>query len=126
MHEEEEKDKRATDRFNIPGATIVFRKRNALGVFEFFSRPTPLFNFTKSGVCFQSEKKFHLGDLIYVDINIPNEKPLRLVGEVRWIDENINDDTCTIGAQFSAFGKGRNYNPLRALEKLRRLQQKYT
>jgi hypothetical protein len=126
MDEEKSKDKRASDRLNIPGASLVFRKRNALGVFELFPRPAQLFNFTKSGVCFQSEKKFRLGELIYVDISIPNEKPLRLVGEVRWIDDNIENDTCTVGAQFSAFGKGRNYNPLRALEKLRRLQQKYT
>jgi Tfp pilus assembly protein PilZ len=94
-------------------------------MFEFFSRPTPLFNFTKSGFCFNSDKKFRHGEKIHVDIKIPNEKSLRLVGEVRWIDENRHDDTCTIGAQFSAFGKGRNYNPIRALEKLRRIQQKY-
>ena len=126
MEEQKKKDKRAAERLLIPGATVAFRKRNALGVFELFSRPSELFNFTKSGICFHSEKKFRLGDIIYIDINIPGEKLLRLVGEVRWIDENIEDDTCTIGAQFSAFGKGRNYNPLRALDKLRRLQQKYT
>ena len=126
MTEEKQRDKRATDRLSIPGATVVFRKRNALGVFELFSRPVPLYNFTKSGICFQSERKFRMGELLHIDITIPNEKTLRLVGEIRWIEDNMDENSCTVGAQFSAFGKGRNYNPLRALEKLRRLQQKYT
>ena len=124
-NEESAKDQRFTDRVMIPGATVIFRKRNKLGFFERVSRPMELYNFTKSGICFRSEKRFRLGDSICVDIIIPDEKSLRLVGQVRWIDDDIPSETCIIGAQFKAFGKGRNYNPMRTLEKLRILHSKF-
>jgi len=117
-----EKDKRSTERILIPGATIVLRKRNRLGLFEKSSDPTDLSNFTKSGIAFKSEIKFRFGDAVYLDILVPGEKTLRLAGEIRWID----DSNSTFGAQFKAFGSGRNYNPLTALEKLRLLQKKYS
>jgi len=117
-----EKDKRSTERILIPGATIVLRKRNRLGLFEKSSDPTDLSNFTKSGIAFKSEIKFRFGDAVYLDILVPGEKTLRLAGEIRWID----DSNSTVGAQFKAFGSGRKYNPLTALEKLRLLQKKYS
>ena len=117
-----EKDKRSTDRILIPGATIVLRKRNRLGLFEKSSDPIDLSNFTKSGIAFKSEIKFRFGDAVYLDIFVPGEKTLRLAGEIRWIDKSNS----TVGAQFKAFGSGRNYNPMTALEKLRLLQKKYS
>ena len=117
-----EKDKRSTDRILIPGATIVLRKRNRFGLFEKYSGPIDLSNFTKSGIAFKAEYKFSIGDAVSLDILIPGEKTLRLAGEIRWID----DSNSTVGAQFKAFGSGRNYNPLTALEKLRLLQKKYS
>ncbi len=69
-----------------------------------------------------SEFKFHIGDAVSLDILIPGEKTLRLAGEIRWIDR----PNSTVGAQFKAFGAGRKYNPLTALEKLRLLQKKFS
>ncbi len=118
----EKQDKRSTDRILIPGATIRLRKRNRFGLLEKSSEAIALTNFTKSGISFRSEHKFQIGDAIYLDIVIPGEKTLYLASEVRWID----DSNLTVGAQFKAFGSGRNYNPLTALEKLRLLQKKYS
>jgi hypothetical protein len=118
----DKKDQRSTDRLAIPGATVILRKKNRLGLLEKSSMPIELTNFTKSGIAFKSENSFRIGDAIYLDIIIPGEKSLRLVSEIRWID----DSNSTIGAQFRAFGNGRKYNPLNALEKLRLLQKKYS
>jgi hypothetical protein len=120
-----QRDKRNTERIRIPEATVVFRQRNRIGLFERFSRPMKLYNLTKSGLCFRSEKRIHPGSSLYVEIIIPGEKKLRMIGDVKWIDERMADDTCLIGAQFTAFGKGRNYNSIRSLERLRKLQEKY-
>ena len=120
-----EKDKRNTDRIQIPDAVVIFRQRNRLGLFERFSRPMKLYNLTKSGVCFRSEKRLDPGSSLCVDIIIPGEKKLRMIGDVKWIDDRMADKSCLIGAQFTAFGKGRNYNSIRSLERLRRLQEKY-
>ena len=121
----EKADKRAFDRMQIPGASVIFRKKNKLGFFERFSRPMELFNITKSGICFASDKKFDAGEDVCIDIIIPGEKELRLYGNIKWISEDISDDECLIGAQFSAFGKGRNYNSLKSLDRLRNLHHEY-
>jgi len=124
-NQDSSKDQRSNDRIIIPGATVIFRKRNILGIFERYSRPMQLFNMTKSGLCFRSTKRLRLGEELYVDILIPGEKTLRIIGQVRWIDDELSDDTCLIGAQFIAFGRGRNYNSFKILERLRKLQSKY-
>ena len=121
----EKSDKRAFDRLQIPGASVIFRKKNKLGFFERYSRPMELFNITKSGVCFASEKKFDAGENVCIDIIIPGEKELRLYGNIKWISENMAAEACLIGAQFSAFGQGRNYNSLKSLDRLRTLHQEY-
>ena len=121
----ENSDKRAFDRLQIPGASVIFRKKNKLGFFERFSRPMELFNITKSGVCFASDKKFDAGENVCIDIIIPGEKELRLYGSIKWISEDMASEACLIGAQFSAFGKGRNYNSLKSLDRLRNLHQEY-
>ena len=121
----EKSDKRAFNRMQIPGASVIFRKKNKLGFFDRFSKPMQLFNITKSGVCFAADKKFDAGENVCIDIIIPGEKELRLYGSIKWISEDIVSDSCLIGAQFSAFGKGRNYNPLKSLDRLRTLHQEY-
>ena len=121
----EKSDKRAFDRIRIPGASVIYRKKNKLGFLERFSKPMQLHNITKSGVCFASDKKFDMGESVCIDINIPGEKELRLYGIIKWINEDHSGEECLIGAQFSAFGEGRDYNSLKSLDRLRTLQKKY-
>jgi hypothetical protein len=122
----EDKDQRATDRVKIPGGSVVYRKRNKLGLFDRFSKPMELFNITKSGVCFKSDKMFDRGETLLIEIIIPGEQALRLLGVVRWIENPLNNHDTLIGAQFAAFGKGRNYNPIKSLERLRFIQEKFS
>jgi len=121
-----DKDQRATDRVSIPGATVLLRRQSALSFFEPYSRPMALYNFTKSGICFVSDKPFNLGDKITVQIVIPGEKTLRLVGQIRWIENGQSTEERIYGAQFRAFGKGSDFNPLKSLDQLRTLQQKFS
>ena len=118
-------DKRAFDRIAIPGASVSLRKQNKLGFLETFSKPMPLLNLTKSGACFASERKFDRGEPLCIDINIPGEEKLRLYGKIRWIKNDSPLQNCLVGAQFSAFGKGSEYNSLKSLDRLRVLHQKY-
>ena len=122
----EDKDQRSTDRIVIPGAVVLFRRRNKLGIFERFSRPMKLYNITKSGICFTSDKEFNRGEKFWVEVIIPGEKTLRLIGDVKWIENDYSDSEVLIGAQFAAFGKGRNYNSLKSLERLRTIQEKFS
>jgi Tfp pilus assembly protein PilZ len=118
-------DQRAFDRMEIPGASVTFRKQNKFGFLENFSRPMPLFNITKSGICFASDRRFNTGESVCIDIHIPGEENLRLYGKIKWIREAPINSNCYIGAQFSAFGKGSDYNSIKTLDRLRILQHKY-
>ena len=109
----------------IPGALVIFRKRNKLGFLERFSKPMQLYNLTKSGVCFASDKIFNTGEPVCIDIQIPGEQDLRLYGKVKWINNDALESECLIGAQFSAFGNGHEYNPIKSLDRLRILQNKF-
>lgn len=120
-----ESDKRAFDRMEIPGASVIFRRRNKLGFLERYSKPMQLYNLTKSGICFASDKKINTGEPVYVEIHIPGEKDLQLNGRVKWINGDYDESDCLIGAQFSAFGNGPGYNPIKSLDRLRILQNKY-
>ena len=122
----EAKDQRATDRVKIPGGSVLYRKRNKFGLFDRFSKPMELFNITKSGVCFKSDKLFHRGEVLLIEIIIPGEQSLRLLGVVKWIENPFSNHHTLIGAQFSAFGKGRDYNPIKSLERLRFIQEKFS
>ena len=117
--------KRTFDRYNIPGASVVFKKANRLGLFSTSSKPMPLINITKSGICFVSEKRFKHGDCITVKINIPGEKSINLDVNVRWLKNNIPGEKFHVGAQIRPFGKGHNYNSLKSLERLRELDKKF-
>ena len=118
-------EKRAFERISIPGAIVEFRKQNKFGFLESFSKPMPLFNLTKSGICFASEKRLDRGEPLCIDITIPGEGKLRLYGKIRWINDDSHAWECLVGAQFTAFGKGSEYNSLKSLDRLRFLQQKY-
>lgn len=118
-------EKRAFERISIPGAIVTFRKQNKLGFLENFSKPMPLFNLTKSGICFASERRLFKGEPLCIDIKIPGEEKLRLYGKIRWIKDESPAQECLIGAQFSAFGKGSDYNSLQSLDRLRILHRKY-
>ena len=99
-------DKRTFERISIPGAVVTFRKKNKFGFLENFSKPMPLVNLTKSGVCFPSEKRLDHGEPLCLDIEIPGEGKLRLYGKIRWINDDSQTWECLVGAQFTAFGKG--------------------
>jgi len=118
-------EKRALERFGIPGAMISFRKKNKIGLFDRFSKFMPLQNITKTGVCFESDKKMDYGEGIFLEIVIPGEKKLLVQGNVRWNHNNFKGDRYLIGAQFLPFGKGRHLNSMNCLEQLRQIDFKF-
>jgi hypothetical protein len=118
-------EQRRADRIKIPGAVVIYKKRNRFGIFERPSKPMQLYNINKSGICFESDKILSNGEPLWFDIIIPGEQSLRLFGNVKWIDDKYPENHCLIGAQFLAFGQGRHYNSIRSLERLRELHHRY-
>ena len=48
---------RTFDRYQIPGASVTCKKTNKILALPRSSKPLPLINLTKSGICFISEKR---------------------------------------------------------------------
>lgn len=118
---EKKSDRRALDRRTVAGANVTYRKSNRMGLLERYSRPFPVRDLTKSGICFESDKSVRFGEKLRVEIHIPGEKEIKLEGEVRWFGNLGADHRVFVGAQFRPFGKGRRYNSMQSLEMLRKV-----
>jgi hypothetical protein len=117
--------KRTFDRYIIPGASVVYKKSHGLSFLSASSKPMPLINITKSGICFVSDKRFKHGECVTIKIIIPGEKSLCLDVDVRWLKNNLSGKKFQIGAQIRPFGKGNHYNSVKTLERLRELDKKF-
>jgi hypothetical protein len=122
-----EKDKRSLiRRINIPDTTIeIVTNQNNFFLLQKFSKKMPLYNLSKSGVCFISDKRFKKGQFLMLNINIPGEGKIKLKVDVRWVKNNYQGNKCLIGTQIRPFGNQGKYNSMSALKRLREIEHKY-
>lgn len=109
-------ERRACQRFKIPGATINYEKESFLsflkkkGAGEEFC---PVLDISRGGVRFLTQKPFKQKTRVSLKISIPGERlPLTLQGGVRWTSFNPGKSyRYQVGVQFYPYGekKGQNY-----------------
>lgn len=107
-------EKRLSQRFMIPGATVSYRKERWLGSKkEFDEEFCPLQNISRGGLSFSCRNSLKPGTELTMQIAIPGEMvPLTQRGEVRW---SAKQDKASypfkVGVQFYPYGnqKGQNY-----------------
>lgn len=107
-------EKRLCQRFNIPGATVSYRKERWLGPKKDFDEEfCPLQNISRGGLSFSCRNNLKLGTSLTIQISIPGERaPLTQLGEVRWSSGQDNSAyPFKVGVQFHPYGdqKGQNY-----------------
>ncbi len=83
------------------------------------SKPVPVKDLSKSGISFFLNGKMNYGDPIMMKIAFPDGMNLKLKGHIRWLKDQENQNSNTVGIQFFPFGNSRYYNPLNALDYLR-------
>ncbi len=120
----EQKDRRSLDRFEIPGTNVICKKTEGFKLFPRYSNDSTLENLSKSGVCLKLKNGINIGDMLKLELDIPGESNLQLRGHVRWKSQKLGDFN-KIGIQFEPFGRGKKFNPLSSLDKLREIQQQY-
>lgn len=107
-------EKRLSQRFIIPGATVAYRKERWLGQKKDFDDEfCPLQNISRGGLSFLCRQHLRPGTELSLQLSIPGERvPLNQLGEVRWCTATSNKNfSYQVGVQFKAYGnkKGQNY-----------------
>jgi len=107
-------EKRLSQRFNIPGASVSYRLRRIIFKKKDFDEEfCPLHDLSRGGMRFACRRKLKPGTKLHLQLSIPGERaPLFLLGKVRWVSGNTNEAfPFQVGIKFNTYGnkKGQNY-----------------
>ncbi len=112
-------------RFEIPGGKARLKRLGVLSFLRRFSVPFPLLNISKGGIAVATDEEFRRGQKVKVQLLVPDEAPVDLLGRVLWQNESENDFSTTAGIGFMPFGGRFGWNSRRSLDVLRRLEERY-
>ena len=93
-------------------------------LFAKYTQKTSLYDISKSGLSFISNKPFKKDAILSIVLDIPGERKIKLKVRIRWIKNGLTDNKYLIGAQILPFGNNKQFNSMKALEQLRRLEKK--
>lgn len=121
-------ERRTCIRFEIPGATISYKKKSFLPPKEAYAEEfCPVLDMSRGGIRFLSQKPLKIDSNILLKISIPGEKiPLMQKGRVRWSSFNPGKSyKYQIGIQFNVYGEKKDQNYPGNLTKIIALEQKF-
>lgn len=120
-------EKRACQRFKIPGATVNYKLGRLLSSQKYVEKYNPVSEISRGGIRFLSQKHIATKSKILLKISIPDEKPsLILKGRVRWVAFFPSlSYKYQIGVEFDPFGERKECNSLQILERLIALEKKF-
>lgn len=121
-------EKRECERFEIPGATLVYNARK--GIFkksEFGSDEFPVYDVSYGGVRFLSQEKLKIKSGIAVKLFTPeDDEPLVFEGKiVRVFHHPGQSYKYQIGVQFLPYRQKKGFNPPENLARLKAFEKKY-
>jgi len=119
---DEKAERRALHRFAVAGATIKFRSVESS---EEVSGTGAVLNIGLGGLCFRSEVQLSTDTLLELVLTIPGEKPMRLLGRVRWRGITEGRMCRLYGIEFRRFGTAEGENDPEILSRLIALERKY-
>jgi hypothetical protein len=121
-------EKRACIRFEVPGATVIYRKKKLFLTEDKDNEEFwPVLDISRGGFRFLCQKSFKYKSKASLKISIPGESgPLTQIGHVRWASFNPGKSyKYQIGVQFLPYGEKRGQNTPQNLEKIIALEQKF-
>lgn len=121
-------EKRISQRFKIPGATVAYRKKGWLFQKKNFDEEfCPVYDLSRGGMKFACRRRLKPKTRLYLQLSIPGERaPLILLGQVRWSSPNDNENLpYQTGVQFNVYGEKKGQNYPGNLVKIISLEQKF-
>jgi len=112
-------ERRYLDRFEIPDAEVVCRagERSAIR--------GSLADITKISVKFEISMSFNPGDLLQLEIVIPNKEKIFVKGHIVRTIDPTNEQPAYAAVQFLPFGSDERYNSMQSYEQLDALTMEY-
>jgi len=120
---EKKKERRHLERFEIPGAQIMYKQGKGFRLFDRYIGPLPLKDITKNGACIEINQPVDRGTLLDIEINIPGHKKVHVKGHVVWT--SYPEEPTHAGVQFMPYGEGKKYNSFDSRMQLEHLTQQY-
>jgi hypothetical protein len=117
------KERRHLERFEVPGAQILYKSGKAFNIFERYSGPVPLKDITKNGACILIDQQVERGTLVNIEIRIPGQEKIKVKGHVVW--NSYPKDPSYAGVQFLPYGEGKKYNSFNCRQQLEYLTEQY-
>ena len=114
------KERRACERFVIPGAVVNYRLEGFLRSGKYREESFPIFDISRGGLRFVSDILLKADVKLTVRVTIPGgDNPLILHGKVRWVDVHPGKSyKYQIGVQFAPYGKNKGENDSEALRQI--------
>jgi hypothetical protein len=122
---EASRERRASERFIVEGAKVLFQQEKSFKILERYSQPLPLKDISESGVRFQVDQYLGPGSLVDLQISVPGLGTIGIKGHVVWIARQEPYDHYHVGVQFLPFGEGYQYNSPTSRDKLDQLINRY-
>lgn len=123
----EGKEKRRCQRFELPGATVSYRRK------RLFSSPEdadeeycPVLDLSLGGLRFLSQKPLKSYQKIYLKVSVPDEEPpLKLEGQVIWgYPWPKPDYKYQIAVKFNPYGRRKGENSPETMARIKALEEK--
>jgi hypothetical protein len=120
---ERKRERRHLERFEVPGAKVLYKQGKGFHLFERYTGPLPLKDITKNGACIAVDGPVEKGTLLKIEVQLPNQQKFRIKGHVVWT--SYPKAPSHAGVQFLPYGQGKKYNSFDSHELLERLTQEY-
>lgn len=118
--------KRHCERFNIPGATLFYKKKPRLwGKEDYSDDYFPVLDISRGGLKFLSNDRISPGSEVTLKLVFPNLEDAQpeIQAVVRWISRNREESyRYQTGVSFNAYGPGKKENPEEILSLLKSLE----
>ena len=119
-------ERRILERFHVPNAKVKYK------LDSFFSDQIPvegegdLVDLTVKGVRFESEEELSAGARLSIDIIVPDEEPIPLIGNIVWTKKLEGTGIINSVIEFIEFDDDPEFNSYDSLEKLEALEKQYS
>lgn len=119
-------ERRILERFHVPDARVKYKLES------FFSDQIPvegegaLVDLTVKGVRFESEEELSAGTRLSIEIIVPHEEPIPLIGNIVWTKKLEETGVINSVIEFIDFDDDPEFNSNESLEQLEALEREYS
>lgn len=119
-------ERRRLERFHVPNTQVLYKQEVLFNDQLPFEGKGDLVDLTVKGVRFESDHILSSGATLNIEINVPNEDPIFLIGNVVWTKKLDKNGIVNSVVEFIEFDDEPGFNSYKSLEQLEALQEQYS